>query len=613
MQAVMSSDMSDAGLVPDGKLPPGISSVLAVLLSSAVVLDSEDRVLSSSAAAREFGLVENDRLVVGELVALARQVRREGMPREGEIDIMTSRFNGRATSFAVRVAPLGPAVGDGGLILLLAEDQTESRRVDEVRRDFVANISHELKTPVGALALLAETVEEAADDPEAVLRFAGRMRQEAARLTDLVQDLIMLSRIQAAEPVPDPNPVVLDDVVAEAVDRCRMRASARGISLEVTGERGITIMGDEDLLVTALRNLLENAVAYSPDKTRVLITTRAESSWMAEVSVTDQGIGIPERDRERIFERFYRVDPARSRATGGTGLGLAIVKHVTAAHGGNVAVWSQEGNGSTFIAPAAASPAARHAGRHDGRTSSANGPPGRAICQGGSQVTRVLVVEDEESFSDALSYMLRKEGFEVAVCPTGPDAIETFDRTGADLVLLDLMLPGLPGSEVCRIAARALQRSGHHADRQGQRDRQGRGPGTRRGRLRDQAVLLEGARRQDARGTRRRGDVDEPISSIMESGPVRMDVDRHVVTVRSQQVQLPLKEFELLEVLLRNAGRVLTRMQLIDRVWGADYVGDTKTLDVHVKRLRAKIETEPTSPRHIVTVRGLGYKFEPVG
>ncbi len=179
VQAVMSSDMSDAGLVPDGKLPPGISSVLAVLLSSAVVLDSEDRVLSSSAAAREFGLVENDRLVVGELVALARQVRREGMPREGEIDIMTSRFNGRATSFAVRVAPLGPAVGDGGLILLLAEDQTESRRVDEVRRDFVANISHELKTPVGALALLAETVEEAADDPEAVLRFAGRMRQEA--------------------------------------------------------------------------------------------------------------------------------------------------------------------------------------------------------------------------------------------------------------------------------------------------------------------------------------------------------------------------------------------------------------------------------------------------
>jgi two-component system sensor histidine kinase SenX3 len=348
VKAVMPADMPGADLEAGSKLPAGISSVLAVLLSSAVVLDSDDRVLSSSAAAREFGLVDSDRLVVGELLALARQVRREGMPREGEIDIMTSRFGGRATSFAVRVAPLGPAVGDGGLILVLAEDQTESRRVEEVRRDFVANISHELKTPVGALALLAETVEEAADDPDAVLRFAGRMRQEAARLTDLVQDLIMLSRIQAAEPVPDPRPVLLDSVVAEALDRCRLRATARGISLEVTGERGIAILGDEDLLVTALRNLLENAIAYSPDKTRVQVTTRAADSWMAEVSVTDQGIGIPERDRERIFERFYRVDPARSRATGGTGLGLAIVKHVTAAHGGNVTVWSKEGGGSTF-------------------------------------------------------------------------------------------------------------------------------------------------------------------------------------------------------------------------------------------------------------------------
>jgi two-component system sensor histidine kinase SenX3 len=348
VKAVMPADMPGADQETASRLPAGISSVLAVLLSSAVVLDSEDRVLSSSAAAREFGLVEDDRLVVGELLALTRQVRREGMPREGEIDIMTSRFGGRATSFAVRVAPLGPAVGDGGLILVLAEDQTESRRVDEVRRDFVANISHELKTPVGALALLAETVEEAADDPDAVLRFAGRMRQEAARLTDLVQDLIMLSRIQAAEPVPDPSPVQLDSVVAEALDRCRLKATARGISLEVSGEHGIAILGDEDLLVTALRNLLENAVAYSPDKTRVQVTTRAADSWMAEVSVTDQGIGIPERDRERIFERFYRVDPARSRATGGTGLGLAIVKHVTVAHGGNVSVWSKEGGGSTF-------------------------------------------------------------------------------------------------------------------------------------------------------------------------------------------------------------------------------------------------------------------------
>jgi two-component system sensor histidine kinase SenX3 len=339
--------VSDGQPKPPG-LPAGVDSVLGVLSSSAVVLDSEDRVLRASAAARSFGLVEGDQLVVGELVALARKVRRDGKVREGEIDLATSRFNWRTTSFAVRVALLDPSVGEGGLVLLLAEDQTESRRVDEVRRDFVANISHELKTPVGALALLAETVEDAAHDPEAVLRFAGRMRQEASRLTDLVQDLIMLSRIQAAEPVPDPSPLDIDTVVAEALDRCRLRASAHGIELAATGEGGMSILGDEDLMVTALRNLLENAVAYSPEKTRVLISTRRVSGNWAEISVADQGIGIPERDLERIFERFYRVDPARSRATGGTGLGLAIAKHVTVAHGGTITVWSKEGVGSTF-------------------------------------------------------------------------------------------------------------------------------------------------------------------------------------------------------------------------------------------------------------------------
>ncbi len=330
------------------RLPPGVASVLSVLSSSAVVLDSEDRVLQASVAAQAFGLVKNDELVVQELLALARQVRRDGEIREGEMEVSTNGVSGRTTSFAVRAAALGAGVGDGGLILLLIEDQTESRRVEEVRRDFVANTSHELKTPVGALALLAETVEDAADDPEAVRRFAGRMRQEAARLTNLVQDMITLSRIQAAEPVPDPVPVELDAVVAEALDRCRMKASARGIELAAGGSHGLWVLGDEDLLVTALRNLLENAVAYSPDKTRVGITTKRAGLDAVEISVADQGIGIPERDLERIFERFYRVDAARSRATGGTGLGLAIVKHVTAAHGGKVTVVSKEGAGSTF-------------------------------------------------------------------------------------------------------------------------------------------------------------------------------------------------------------------------------------------------------------------------
>ena len=330
------------------RLPPGIASVLSVLSSSAVVLDSNDRVLRASAAARAFGLVKGDRLMVTELAALARQVRRDGEIREGEFEVPVPRLGGRTTSFAVRVAPLGATIGGGGLVLLLAEDQTESRRVDEVKRDFVANTSHELKTPVGALALLAETIEDAADDAEAVRRFAGKMRQEAQRLTNLVQDLITLSRIQAVEPVPDPRPVALDTVVAEAVDGCRMRANARGITLAAVGSRGLSVLGDEDLLVTALRNLLENAVAYSPEKTRVVITIRKTPEGHAELSVADQGIGIPERDLERIFERFYRVDPARSRATGGTGLGLAIVKHVMAAHNGKVTVRSVEGDGSTF-------------------------------------------------------------------------------------------------------------------------------------------------------------------------------------------------------------------------------------------------------------------------
>jgi len=329
------------------RLPAGLAAVLAVLSSSAVVIDSADRVLQASEAARNFGLVEDDVLVVGELLALVRQVRRSGEIREGEIDIATSGLRGRTTSFAVRVAPLGNNIGGGGLVLLLAEDQTERRRVEEVRRDFVANTSHELKTPVGALALLAETVEDAADDPEAVRRFARRMRQEASRLTNLVQDLITLNRIQAAEPIPDPVTAKLDAVVAEALDRCRMKASARGIELAAAGTKGLTVLGDEDLLVTALRNLLDNAVAYSPEKTRVVVSTR-KSSNAVELSVADQGIGIPERDLERIFERFYRVDPARSRVTGGTGLGLAIVKHVTAAHGGKVTVSSKEGAGSTF-------------------------------------------------------------------------------------------------------------------------------------------------------------------------------------------------------------------------------------------------------------------------
>ncbi len=227
-------------------------------------------------------------------------------------------------------------------------------------------------------------------------------------------------------------------------------------------------------------------------------------------------------------------------------------------------------------------------------------------------MARVLVVEDEESFSDALSYMLRKEGFEVSIAGTGTEAMTEFDRSGADIVLLDLMLPEMSGTEVCR---QLRQRSNVPIIMVTARDSEI-----------DKVVGLEiGAddyvtkpysprelvARVRAVLRRQAPDSGELAPTTLSAGPVRMDVDRHVVTVNGESVQLPLKEFELLELLLRNAGRVLTRGQLIDRVWGADYVGDTKTLDVHVKRLRSKVEPEPSTPRYIVTVRGLGYKFEP--
>jgi two-component system response regulator RegX3 len=223
----------------------------------------------------------------------------------------------------------------------------------------------------------------------------------------------------------------------------------------------------------------------------------------------------------------------------------------------------------------------------------------------------VLVVEDEESFSDALSYMLRKEGFEVAVAATGPEALTEFERTGTDIVLLDLMLPGLSGTEVCR---QLRQRSSVPIIMVTARDSEiDKVVGLELG-ADDYVTKPYSPRELVARiraVLRRRSEPEELMPAALEAGPVRMDVDRHTVSVSGETVSLPLKEFELLEMLLRNAGRVLTRGQLIDRIWGADYVGDTKTLDVHVKRLRAKIEPEPASPRHLVTVRGLGYKYEP--
>jgi two-component system, OmpR family, sensor histidine kinase SenX3 len=248
------------------------------------------------------------------------------------------------------------ALADGH-VTIEALDVTESHRLTRVRRDFVANVSHELKTPVGALQLLAEALGEAMEDdggdPVAARRFAERIRHESNRLGRLVSELLELSRLQGGDPIPDPEPVNVDRVVAEVIDRSRTTASAKGIEVDWVGMRGLTIFGSESQMVTAVANLLENAIAYSPDRPAgskpadVSVTVRVDGDEVS-IAVADEGIGIEPKDLDRIFERFYRADRARSRATGGTGLGLAIVKHIATNHGGRVEVASVAGVGSTF-------------------------------------------------------------------------------------------------------------------------------------------------------------------------------------------------------------------------------------------------------------------------
>jgi two-component system sensor histidine kinase SenX3 len=232
-------------------------------------------------------------------------------------------------------------------VLALVEDRTRERRVEAVRRDFVANVSHELKTPVGAIRLLAEAVHDAAEDPEAIKRFSNRMLTESDRLSRLVQQVIELSRLQGDEPLEQPMPVELDEVIKVAVDTSAIDADSKRISIVTGGTPQLQVFGSEEQVTAAVANLVANAVSYSDCDATVLVSTKADDD-MVEISVVDQGIGIPTQEIDRIFERFYRVDPARHRSTGGTGLGLSIVKHVAATHGGEVRVWSVEGQGSTF-------------------------------------------------------------------------------------------------------------------------------------------------------------------------------------------------------------------------------------------------------------------------
>ncbi|TWP38878.1 sensor histidine kinase [Leekyejoonella antrihumi] len=340
------ADDAEGGTAEAAALSPAVVDVLDTLQSMTVIVDPDDHVVRASHSAKALGLVRSGELVHPELRTLVRDVRERQQVREMEFEVARGPVGVGRLSIGVRIAPLGTSH-----VLALIEDHTSSRRVEETRRDFVANVSHELKTPVGGLTLLAEAMDEARDDPESVHRFATRMRTETSRLARLVQEIVELSRLQAADTLESPDLVDVRQCVREAVDHLLVVAEDRQIQIVTDlGESGrpAEIYGDANLVTTAVRNVVENAISYSGSDTTVRVSVQTGTDLVA-VQVEDEGAGISPDDLDRIFERFYRVDAARSRSTGGTGLGLAIVKHICANHGGEVSVRSEEGHGSTFI------------------------------------------------------------------------------------------------------------------------------------------------------------------------------------------------------------------------------------------------------------------------
>jgi two-component system sensor histidine kinase SenX3 len=355
---------------PDGEQPSGKHGLkglgrksLDSLRVGVVVLDAEDHPVLVNPAARAMGLLRSGG-APGTIAAhpilrtLAGHVRRTGVRQEVELDLPRGRAGGTHTPLGLHLRAVAL---NSTHVAIEAADVTEAHRLARVRRDFVANVSHELKTPIGALQLLAEALldateltpaeidpaNEKSEDLLAARRFAERIHHESARMGRLVNELLELTRLQGAEPLPKPEPVALDWVIAEVIDRTRTPASAKKIDVVYTGPRGATVYGSDTQVATAVTNLVENAIAYSSEDTTVSLTMRQDDDWI-EIDVTDQGIGIAPRDVDRIFERFYRADQARSRSTGGTGLGLAIVKHIATNHGGRVDVTSTLGDGSTF-------------------------------------------------------------------------------------------------------------------------------------------------------------------------------------------------------------------------------------------------------------------------
>ena len=334
------------GVVPPTAVPsaPALGELLQRVFSATdeglVVVDRSGAAVLANGRARELGVVVDDKPDARAIAACA-EVRERGTAVAVDLSPLDQRGR-RPAAVLARVRPLGD-----GYTMVEATDTSDAVRLEATRRDFVANVSHELKTPVGAVGLLAEAVLDAADDPAEVRRFGTKIVSEANRLGNLVTELIALSRLTGAEGLPELSRVAIDEVVDEALGRTRLSAEAARIEIVVDKPIGLEVDGDQTLLITALCNLIENAIAYSPAETPVSVSRR-QAGDSVEIAVTDRGIGIAPEHQRRVFERFFRVDPARSRATGGTGLGLAIVKHVLANHGGEVRLWSSPGTGSTF-------------------------------------------------------------------------------------------------------------------------------------------------------------------------------------------------------------------------------------------------------------------------
>ncbi|MDO5031938.1 cell wall metabolism sensor histidine kinase WalK [Corynebacterium sp.] len=309
------------------------------------VLARNKDVIFSNAAAHEMSMV-HDRTINPDIWSVAEEVFEDKEDRTLDLSIPKRRTGNRVTQVRAVVKPL--TLNDDRFVIIYGTDESESVRMESARRDFVANVSHELKTPVGGIALLAEALLQDPEDPEHVAYFGGKIHKESLRMAEMVNELISLSKLQGAEALPEMEPVELDDIIDEAVARNQLAAEAQQNQLTCGQPLGVKVMGDRSLLVTAISNLISNAIHYSPEEMPVSITQKVVGDNVVLVRVTDRGIGIAPEDQKRVFERFFRVDKARSRQTGGTGLGLAIVKHVVANHGGNIKLWSRPGTGSTF-------------------------------------------------------------------------------------------------------------------------------------------------------------------------------------------------------------------------------------------------------------------------